>query len=97
MRISEVSDVLDQFFIDFIDLEILAFNLHLSTLEFFDESLEFSGVILIERARNAMMLSMEGENGVKNHMKLLWDSELVPTGNRHFSTVRGIRISETLF
>jgi hypothetical protein len=89
--------VLNKFLVYFIDLEILAFNLHLSTLEFFYKSLEFSGIILIERARNTMMFSLEGKNGVKNHMKLLWDSEFVPTGNRHFSTVRGIRISETFF
>lgn len=89
--------MLDEFLVYLIDLEILAFNLHLGTLKLFDESLEFSGVILIEGARNTMMFALESENSIKDHMKLLWNTEFIPTCNWHLSTIGRIRISETFF
>lgn len=43
------------------------------------------------------MFGLECKQGVKDNMKLLWNSELIPACNWHFFAVRGIGIPQTFF
>jgi hypothetical protein len=44
-----------------------------------------------------MVFIGEGIQGIKDNMKLLWDSKLLPAGDGHFFALWGVRISKTFF
>lgn len=96
MGVAEVSYVLDKLLVNLLDFKVLAFNFHFSTLEFFDKGLQLVGVILVERSGNPLVLSVEGQHSIEDHVELLGDAEFFPTSDGHLLAIRRIRVAETL-
>lgn len=96
LGLSEVGYIVNQFFINTFDLEVLAFDFHLLTEVFLDDGLKLGCVLTVEGSRDAVVLGEEGVERVENDVELLRNSEFLPAGDGHLARVGRIGVAQTL-
>lgn len=96
MSITIKGNVLHQFLVNRLHLEIFSFDLHLLAEVLLNDGLQLSCVFFVQSARGSVMLGVEVVECVENDVKLLGYSELVPTSYWHFLGIRRIRVPQTL-